>query len=231
MSRINPWVCWDFQDSGAGGAAGWDGRCPCGWMDVTSSFWPGPSGCWDGLFCLLRLEQVPERFCHTQMLCLRAARGLWLPRPLPPLLHPGNPHGAFREQSRKQAGRNRALQPGTGGVRGNLCLIVLFMKLWEGFPVGFLMNWFVVDASNYSANGGSGLIFFPTSFQPPTIKHTNYAVWAFPPSSPRSLTPYLLTELLPFVFQECTWTGWVEGKGNWSPKLFFLSCWISVAHL
>lgn len=151
--------------------------------------------------------------------------------PLPPFLHPGNPHRGFREQSRKQAGRNRALQPGTGGVHGNLCLIVLFMKLWEGFPVGFLMNWFVVDASNYSANGGSRLIIFPTSFQPPTIKHTNDALWAFPPSSPQSLTPYLLTEFLPLIFQECTWTDWVEGKGNWSPKLFFLSCWISVAHL
>lgn len=60
---------------------------------------------------------------------------------------------------------------GQGEAWKNLSLIVLFMKLWEGFPVGFLMNWFVVDAGNYSANGGSGLIFFPTSFQPPNIKH------------------------------------------------------------
>jgi len=53
------------------------------------------------------------------------------------------------------------------------------MKLCRGFPVGFLMNWFVVEtygnAGNYTRNRGSRLIFFPTSFQLPTIKHTNYA--------------------------------------------------------
>lgn len=81
---------------------------------------------------------------------------------------------------RKHARRSHACSQGPGGVLGNLSLIVLFMNLYRGFPVGFLMNWFVVEthgnADNYTRNRGSRLIFFPTSFQLPTIKHANYAV-------------------------------------------------------
>lgn len=39
-----------------------------------------------------------------------------------------------------------------GGVLGSLCLIVLFMKLCGGFPVGFLMNWFVVETYSNACN-------------------------------------------------------------------------------
>lgn len=64
--------------------------------------------------------------------------------PLARLLCPQQPARKLRKQV-KEAHRQRALQPGTGGGLGNLHLIVLFMKLCRGFPVGFLMNWFVVE--------------------------------------------------------------------------------------
>lgn len=160
---MNPWIYWDFQDSSAGGATGWGGWVSL-WGDwchqVLLDFGTDYFVClgWDKS----QSVSVPHKCCVWR-------EGMTLPPSPTPAPQESSQSilGAGREAGRQEwcpAARDR-------GSPWKSFLIVLFVKLWEGFPVDFLMNCFVVDTSNYSANRGSRLIFFPTSFQPPTIKH------------------------------------------------------------
>lgn len=141
-----------------------------------------------------------------------------LPPPAP-LLHPRSPQGAFWEQ----AGGGMVPCSQDRGSPWKSFLIVLFMKLWEGFPVGFLMNWFVVDADNYSANGGSRLISFPTSFQPPSIKH-KLCTLGFSSSFSSSEFNSSLTHRIAAIHPSGACSGWLSGrKRKLEPQIGFFS--------
>lgn len=178
----------------AASAPGFSGICRIpvlvlllGWVSASSS------SCWGlgWVWCLLGWDHPRAFLAHR--FCVWAGLG-WL-------LQPRSAQGDFGDRQ-----EGSALQQGQGESM-EIFANCFVDELREGFQ--WVPNELVCcDAGNDSANGGSRLIFLPTSFQP---LNTNSALRASPP--PPGLTLHSQTCC------RSSSSSWGEGEGNWSPKL------------